>query len=289
MNVSVIGVPTDYGVNRRGVDMGPSAVRYAGLVEELESLGANVTDRGDMDARVSCTIECDDTSMFKEIRDVTGTVADIVEGSARDSVPLVVGGDHSVSIGAVKGSSRNSDTGVLWLDAHGDFNTPSTSPSGNVHGMALAASLGYGEFSDEDWARASVKPSNVAAVGTRSLDDDERENLRDSELSVYTMSEIDSRGIADVTADALDRIDADSLHVSLDMDWLTPDEAPGVGTPVRGGVTYREAHLAMECIAESSEVSSADIVEVNPILDSSNRTAELSVELAASLFGKTVF
>lgn len=289
MNLSVLGVPTDYGVNRRGVDMGPSAVRYAGLVDELEEIGVSVTDRGDVNARPSCPIECEEPSLFEEIRDVTGRVADSVAEAAHDSVPLVVGGDHSVSIGSVKGSSRDADTGVLWLDAHGDFNTPSTSPSGNVHGMGLAAALGYGGFSDEDWALSSVEPSDAAVVGARSLDEGERENLRDSEVSVYTMSEIDSRGVADVIEDALAVIDADGLHVSLDMDWLSPDEAPGVGTPVRGGVTYREAHLAMENIAEHAEVRSADLVEVNPVLDNSNRTAELGVELVASLFGKTVF
>jgi arginase len=188
------------------------------------------------------------------------------------------------------GVSRDRDVGILWLDAHGDFNTPATSPSGNVHGMPVAAMLGRGVFADMSWATADIDPKNVAMVGLRSIDDEERVAIRNSDVTAYTMSDVDNRGLVPVVEDAievaLDGVDA--LHVSLDMDFLDPDEAPGVGTPVRGGVTYREAHAAMELVAETDTITSMEVVEVNPILDSHNRTADLAVELVASGLGKRV-
>ncbi len=284
--LTILGAPTDYGVDRRGVDMGPSAVRYAGLVESLRADGHDVNDAGDVDAPRD-----GGESGEGAAKRASEAVADRVADATEDSVPVVVGGDHSVSIGTLVGASRNvDDLGVLWFDAHADFNTRETTPSGNVHGMALAAAAGHGSFAGE-WPE-SVDGSNVAVVGVRDLDDGERENLRSSEVTVFTMSDIDRRGIGDVTEDALEAVsaDTDALHVSLDMDWLDPDEAPGVGTSVVGGVTYREAHMALEMVSESdATVRSVDLVEVNPVLDESNRTAELGVELIGSLFGRTVY
>jgi arginase len=214
----------------------------------------------------------------------------VSETLAAGETPLVLGGDHSVAIGSVVGSARDADVGVLWFDAHGDLNTPATTPSGNVHRMALAAILGLGEFADAPWANAAgVDPETVALVGVRDLDPGEREAIRDHDIAAFSISEIDDRGITAVVADALDAARGrDGVHVSLDLDWLDPTEAPGVGTPVRGGVTYREAHAALERVAEATTVRSLELVEVNPILDDHNRTAELAVELAASALGKSI-
>jgi arginase len=214
----------------------------------------------------------------------------VSETLAAGETPLVLGGDHSVAIGSVVGSARDADVGVLWFDAHGDLNTPATTPSGNVHRMALAAILGLGEFADAPWANAAgVDPETVALVGVRDLDPGEREAIRDHDIAAFSISEIDDRGITAVVADPLDAARGrDGVHVSLDLDWLDPTEAPGVGTPVRGGVTYREAHAALERVAEATTVRSLELVEVNPILDDHNRTAELAVELAASALGKSI-
>jgi arginase len=287
----------DLGADRRGVDMGPSAIRYAGLSDELTALDYDPTDIGDLpvahpevgdpDAVEAATGRA---KYVAEVRDVCTRLADEVSETIADgAVPLVLGGDHSIAIGSVNGSARDADVGVVWFDAHADFNTPATTPSGNVHGMPVAAFLGEGEFAESDWAPAAVDPSNVALVGIRSVDDAEREALDDSDVTVFTMSDIDERGITEVTEDALDVASAatDGIHVSLDLDWLDPNEAPGVGTPVRGGVTYREAHAALERTAQR-DVRSMEVVEVNPILDRSNRTAELAVELAASGLGKRI-
>jgi arginase len=297
MDVRVIGVPMDLGADRRGVDMGPSAIRYAGLADAVEGVGHGCTDAGDLPVARPETVEDDGglpsggrAKHLAETRelclDLEGTVAETLAGGA---FPLVLGGDHSIAIGSVRGSARDAGVGVVWFDAHGDYNTPETTPSGNVHGMSLAALLGVGSFADTDWATAAVDPANVAVVGARSLDESEAEALRQSEVRVFTMSEIDRRGVSAVVADALDRACAgtDGLHVSLDMDWLDPREAPGVGTPVRGGVTYREAHAAMEMVADR-ELRSMELVEVNPILDDHNATAELAVELAASALGRRI-
>ncbi|WP_430638900.1 arginase [Haloferax volcanii] len=295
-NVRILGAPTDYGANRRGVDMGPSAIRYAGLAGELESAGVSPTDAGDLAVPHHATRDADagatNAKHVKEVEEVTRSLADAVSTAlAEGTTPLALGGDHSIAIGSLVGSARDADIGVIWFDAHGDFNTPSTSPSGNVHGMPLAATLGIGDFAGVEWANAAgLKEENVAIVGLRSVDDAEAEAIRDSDVTVYTMSDIDERGVTAVTNDALDVATdgTDGVHVSLDLDWLDPREAPGVGTPVRGGVTYREAHAAMELVARSEAMRSFELVEVNPILDEHNETATLATELAASAFGKRI-
>ncbi len=281
-NVEVIGVPTDYGTCRRGVDMGSSAIRYAGLVEEIEEMGYDVKDRGNVDTPVVGCVDSDD-----EVHEVSRRLRSEMEAADGDPVHVVLGGDHSLSMGSVPALAEDRRLGVVWFDAHGDYNTTESSPSGNVHGMPLAAVTGYGEFSGGEFD--CVRQEDVAVVGVRSLDEEERDNVLDSDVTVYTMSDVDRRGVGEVVEEALEvaGVDTDGVHVSLDLDWLDPDEAPGVGTPVRGGVGYREAHLAMEAVARHScRVTGLDIVEVNPILDVSNRTAELAVELVASLLGR---
>ncbi|MFC7134514.1 MULTISPECIES: arginase [Salinibaculum] len=299
--VRVLGVPMDLGADRRGVDMGPSAIRYAGLAEELEAVGTTCVDGGDIavprpEERDPDTepFEHGRAKYFRETREVCEDVATAVSATVADGeFPLVLGGDHSIAIGTAAGATNGRDTGIVWFDAHGDFNTPETTPSGNVHGMSLAAILGKGPFAEVPWAHSPrVREENVALVGTRALDERERDLVADSDVSVYTMTDIDERGITDIVREALDVATAgvSQVHVSLDMDCLDPDEAPGVGTPVRGGITYREAHAAMELVHEHAgpRLSSFELVEVNPILDQHNRTAELACELTASAFGKSV-
>jgi len=298
-SVRLIGAPTDYGANRRGVDMGPSAIRYAGLADQLRSAGVEPVEAGDI--RAPYAEECDPETralrtgtakFFEETKTVCTQVAETVESTlAAGETPLVLGGDHSVAIGSLSGSAAAEPIGAIWFDAHADLNTPSTSPSGNIHGMPLAALLGIGEFGEQEWATApNLRSENVVLVGLRSADDAEKALLDEQELTVFTMSDIDRRGITAVVDDALAIATAgvDEIHVSLDLDWLDPTEAPGVGTPVRGGVTYREAHAAMEQVAATSVVRSLDLVEVNPTLDRSNETAELATELAASTLGKRI-
>ena len=296
--VNVIGAPMDYGADRRGVDMGPSAIRYADLSEGLVDAGVEPVDTGDLLVpRAEERTPKDERAKFlPEIQDVCGRLAEEVARTiAEDTFPLVLGGDHAVAIGSMSGSARDAELGVLWLDAHGDFNTPATSPSGNVHGMPLAAALGEGRFADTPWANAQgLREENVALVGLRNLDDHERDAIRETDMTAFSMSEIDERGITAVVDEALDVVTAgtDGIHVSLDVDWLDPGEAPGVGTPVRGGATYREAHAALESVASRDDregcLRSMEVVEVNPILDESNRTAEIAAELAASALGKRI-
>ncbi|WP_232688419.1 arginase [Halobacterium zhouii] len=296
--VQIIGAPMDYGADRRGVDMGPSAIRYADLAQKLRSAGVDPSDSGDLLVpRAEERDPGDEAAKFlPEIEDVCSRLADEVAGAiAEDNLPLVLGGDHAVAIGSIAGSARDADVGVVWFDAHGDFNTPESSPSGNVHGMPLAAALGQGDFAEMPWANApGLSEENVALVGLRKLDDHERRAIRDSDMTAFPMSEIDERGITAVTEDALDVASAgtDGVHVSFDVDWLDPDEAPGVGTPVRGGATYREAHAALEAVAERHRsdgvLRSMELVEVNPILDDTNRTADIAAELAASAMGKRI-
>lgn len=290
----------DLGADRRGVDMGPSAIRYAGLADELARTGVETVDGGDV--TVPRPEECDPDAgspvdgrakFLGETETVAGRVADAVrEARADGQFPLVLGGDHSIAIGTVAGAAGGDDIGVVWFDAHGDFNTPETTPSGNVHGMTLAAILGVGPFEGVDWAHtASVSAERVALVGLRDLDEGERRLLRDSDVTAFTMSDVDDRGVTDVVDEALSVAadGTDGVHVSLDADWLDPTEAPGVGTPVRGGVSYREAHVAMEHVARyDDQLRSFELVEVNPILDDHNRTAELGCELIASAFGKRI-
>jgi arginase len=290
--VRLIGVPMDLGQSLRGVDMGPSAVRYAGLASQLRTLGHDVHDEGNVAVPVRDRIaEQAGHSFLPAVRDVCVDICHRVhETVAAGSVPLVLGGDHSIAIGSVGGVARDREVGLVWVDAHGDLNTMETSPSGNVHGMPLAALLGHGtpELVNVGQEGAAVRPENVAIVGVRDLDPPEREFLRDHDVNVFTMRDVDEEGVAPIVEQALDRIPAEHLHVSLDLDSLDPTEAPGVGTPVTGGLTYREAHLLLELFADSGRVGSAEIVEVNPILDERNRTADLAVELAASLLGKSI-
>ena len=298
--VRIVGAPTDYGADRRGVDMGPSAIRYAGLESHVESAGLECADWGNLEVPIverAAEPPADDHVKFIEETEAVCTqladvVADILDAG---EFPLVLGGDHSISIGSIGGSSRGADLGVLWFDAHGDYNTPATSPSGNIHGMTLAAALGHGAFAEEAWAHApGFAEENLVWVGLRDLDPGEAERIRESEATAFTMADVDERGMVEVIETALDVATAgvDGLHVSLDLDWLEPTEAPGVGTPVAGGATYREAHFALERVAardaETGLLRSMDLVEVNPILDDRNETAELATELAASALGKRI-
>ncbi|RLM71105.1 arginase [Halorubrum sp. Atlit-8R] len=297
--VRIIGAPTDYGANRRGVDMGPSAIRYGGLADQLAGAGVEAVDAGDLPVPRAEERDPDadapsvgEAKFLRETADVCRELGDEVAATLdAGDVPLALGGDHSIAIGSLSGSARDADIGAVWFDAHADLNTPATTPSGNVHGMPLAAALGIGEFADAEWATApGLSPENVALVGLRSVDGAEAKLIRERDFAAYTMSDIDERGITEVTEEALDVASAgvDGIHVSLDLDWLDPNAAPGVGTPVRGGVTYREAHSAMEIVDETDALRSMEIVEVNPTLDQHNETAELATELAASAFGKRV-
>ncbi|NUC71542.1 arginase [Haloterrigena sp. SYSU A558-1] len=301
--VRIIGAPMDYGADRRGVDMGPSAIRYAEVADRLSDAGVTAVDDGDLsipraEERDPNTDEpIEGTAKFlREVEDVCTRLEErVAETLADGEFPLVLGGDHSVAIGSMRGSAREADLGAIWFDAHADLNTPATSPSGNVHGMPLAATLGRGAFGDLSWARAPrVREESIAYVGLRSIDERERELVRDSEMTAYTMADIDERGMTAVVEDALDVATdgTDGVHVSLDLDWVDPKTAPGVGTPVRGGVTYREAHAALETVSERHAaeeiVRSMDVVEVNPILDEGNETATIAAELTASAFGNRI-
>ena len=293
--VAIIGAALDLGAGRRGVDMGPSAIRYAGLHDRLDAIGYDVVDWGDVETAVlEATAETDTTARYlPEIKAACSRIAHLV-GIALDegALPLVLGGDHSVALGTLGGLARaRGEGGVLWIDAHGDLNTPESSPSGNVHGMPLAAALGLadGRFASDAWTLPAVDPHRVALVGLRSLDQQERERIRSLGMKAYTMSDIDRIGIERAVRESLTHIAGPGfVHVSLDMDALDPEVAPGVGTPVRGGLSYREAHLALELVAESGLAGSFEVVEVNPILDRQNATASLAVELVASALGKTI-
>jgi arginase len=294
-DVAIIGAELDLGAGRRGVDMGPSAIRYAGLGDRLEAIGLDVDDLGNVDAALPETVAAGDerARFLAEIKATCERVAEEVgRAAAAGRVPLVLGGDHSIALGTVGGlAARHGAGAALWFDAHGDLNTPETTPSGNVHGMPLAAALGQAAdgFRSDAWPLPALDPARVSLIGVRSLDEAERRIVRELGLGVHTMSEIDRRGVVQVVRDALARArGAPFVHVSLDMDVVDPDVAPGVGTPVRGGLSYREAHLAMELVAESGLLDSLEIVEVNPILDTVNETAALAVELAASALGARI-
>jgi len=293
--VGILGVPMDLGQDRRGVDMGPSAIRYARLSEALEDLGYAVTDHGNVPVPIPETVEAAATAVHDVCARAAERASRMVSGG---TFPVFLGGDHSVSMGTVSGvAAANREhfgverTGVLWVDAHADFNTPETSPSGNLHGMPLAALCGLGEKSlvDIGGEGASVRPEDVVIVGLRSVDPEERRLLKEAGVRVYTMKEIDAYGVARVVRAAMkDLGHLERVHLSLDMDVVDPETAPGVGTRVRGGLTYREAHLVMELVSEAGVVSSLDVVEVNPILDTHNSTAELAVELVGSLMGRQI-
>jgi len=294
--VAVIGAPLDLGAGRRGVDMGPSAIRYAGLESLLtERLGVRVSDAGNVSSPVVETTSMGDehARYLDQILDLCDRLSVLVADAAeRGALPLVLGGDHSVALGSLVGMAKvRGAGGVVWIDAHGDLNTPATSPTGNVHGMVLAAALGLaGEgFAREGWPLPAVEHGKLALVGVRSLDHGERELLGSLDAKVFTMSEIDRIGVEPCMREAIAHAGgAAFLHLSLDMDVVDPDYAPGVGTPVRGGLSYREAHLAMETVAESGLIDSMDVVEVNPVLDRENATGQLAVELVASALGARI-
>jgi arginase len=291
----VIGAALDLGSGRRGVDMGPSAIRYAGLDTRLAQLGHECVDLGNVEAAVpeAAPVGDEQARFLPEIKATCSRVAGLVARAATEGhVPLVLGGDHTVALGSLAGLARVSGQGgVLWLDAHGDLNSPETSPSGNVHGMVLAAALGRAgpRFHEDGWGLPAVAESRAALVGVRSLDDGERELLGGLDARVFTMSDLDRLGVEHAVSEALTHVaGAAFVHVSLDMDVVDPDVAPGVGTPVRGGLSYREAHLALELVAESGLLTSLDVVEVNPILDRENETGKLAVELVASALGARI-
>ncbi len=298
--IRVIGVPLDLGQSRRGVDMGPSAVRVAGLEARLEAIGHKVEDAGNIAVAIAEQKKEGDPHA-KYLKEITATCTKhaelVVKTLEGGKVPLVLGGDHSVAAGTVAGVSeyfrrQNQKAGLIWIDAHSDINTPDSSPSGNVHGMPLAAIMGLGpsELANIFNFSPKVSPENCVLVGIRDIDDMEKANVRKAGIEVFTMRDIDERGMRTVMEEALRLAGRNTAgyHVSLDMDWIDPEDAPGVGTPVPGGSTYREAHLAMEIIADHARMTSMDIVEVNPVIDEHNRTAALAVELASSAFGKKI-
>lgn len=292
--VHVLGVPMDLGAGRRGVDMGPSALRLARLERTLASLGAVVTDLGNVEVAVAETYGragAGDPLYADAIAGACRAAAAALGARPEGAFAIALGGDHSVSMGTVPGAAAGRELGVLWVDAHADINTPDTSPSGNVHGMPVAHLLGMGDprFTGLWGGRAPLTPRDVVYIGLRSVDPPEREAIASLGVAAYTMSDVDRRGIAAVVKEALERLSHhERLHVSFDADVLDPAIAPGVGTPEPGGLTYREAHLLMELLAESGRVVSLDLVEVNPILDVANRTAATLVELTASLLGKRI-
>src|SRR5699024_881447 len=298
-NISVIGVPMDLGQLRRGVDMGPSAIRYAGMYERLTSLGYQVNDLENVHVEHAnpshLEVDKDDKSTLRNLQKVANanrqlaqTVDDAV---AKADFPLVIGGDHSIAIGTLAGlHTHYKNLGVIWYDAHGDLNSEETSPSGNIHGMPLAASLGIGheQLINIHEKGQKIKPENLVIIGARCLDPGEKALIQEKGIRVYTMHEIDKLGMPQIIDETLNYLKerTDGIHLSLDLDGLDPSEAPGVGTPVIGGMTYRESHLAMEMLHESDLITSAEFVEVNPILDDQNKTADLAVGLMGSLFGE---
>ena len=290
----------DLGQSRRGVDMGPSALRVAGLQARIKQLGHTVEDIGNLEVRQPEEMQVGE-KRAKYLQEIAETCADIsknVQKSLEEGFfPLVLGGDHSIAVGVAAGVSSHfrkdkKQIGYIWLDAHGDMNTPESSPSGNVHGMPLAAIMGYGadELVNLGGFKPKAEPGNIVIVGARDLDAQERKIVKKSGIHVFTMRDIDERGMREVMADALKYAtdDTDGIAVSLDMDFVDPSDAPGVGTPVRGGATYREAHLAMEMIADSEAMASLEVVEINPVIDEHNRTALLGVELVLSGLGQKI-
>lgn len=296
-NISIIGMPIDLGQLRRGVDMGPSAIRYAGIIERLENRGYTVKDLGDIQIGRD-KLKTDPKTGIRNLEAVYKAseqlMIQIEEVIQKDSFPLILGGDHSMAIGTLAGVAKSyKNLGLIWYDAHGDLNTPETSPSGNIHGMPLAASLGYGEerFTEIGGYSPKVKPENIIIIGARDLDPGEKDFIKEKGIKVYTMHEIDRIGMPQIIEDTnqyFEEQGVDGVHLSFDLDAIDPLDAPGVGTPVPGGVTFREAHLAMEMLAETGKITSAEFVEVNPILDERNKTGTLAVDLIGSLFGERI-
>jgi len=292
--LSIIGMPMDLGQMRRGVDMGPSAIRYAGINEQLAELFDEIDDLGDIAIGRSEVVIDPNTNLrnvklvAEKNKQLAIKVEKVIEGG---SFPLILGGDHSIAIGTLAGVSKHyQNLGVIWYDAHGDLNTVETSPSGNIHGMPLAINLGFGHklLTDIMGYSPKVKPENIVIIGARALDIGEKKLIKEKGLKVFTMHEIDRMGMAKVMEETISYLEGktDGVHLSLDMDGLDPIDAPGVGTPVNGGITYRESHLAMEMLAEADIITSAEFVEVNPILDEKNKTASVAVALMGSLFGE---
>ncbi|GAA0500505.1 arginase [Salinibacillus aidingensis] len=291
--ISLIGVPMDLGQNRRGVDMGPSAIRYAGVMDRLEKLNYMIEDLGDIDIPNPGN-RPDDKGLknLDEVSEGNIRLTKVVdETAARGHFPLVLGGDHSIAIGTLAGIAKHAENlGVIWYDAHGDLNTGETSPSGNIHGMPLAVSLGIGneKLTQIGKYAPKIRPENIVIVGARSLDEGEKKLIKDKGIKVYTMHEVDRLGMTQVMNDTIEYLKerTDQVHLSLDLDGLDPQDAPGVGTPVVGGLSFRESHLAMEMLSEANIITSAEFVEVNPILDEKNKTASVAVDLMGSLFGE---
>ena len=299
-HIAVIGVPLDLGAGRRGVDMGPSAIRVANLHARLASLGYQVEDLGNLPVHQPESLPAGParSRYLPQIAETCRRLASAVEkAAAQGKAPLVLGGDHSLAIGSVSGMSRclrqrKQSLGLIWIDAHADMNTPRTTPSGNVHGMPLACLIGQGpcELTHIYGYAPKVDPASVALVGVREVDQLEKPHVKHSGVRAFTMRDIDERGLRAVMEEAIQIASGGTggFHVSLDMDAVDPREAPGVGTPVRGGITYREAHLAMEILCDSRNMTSMDVVEVNPVIDEANRTAILAVELVMSAMGKRI-
>ncbi len=299
-SIGVIGVPLDLGAGRRGVDMGPSAIRIAGLERKLEELGHKVEDYGDIDVIIAETTKVGSAKLrYKQpILAANRALMKAVDKCLTEGrMPFVLGGDHSIAIGSVAGSTnffakRGESLGLIWFDAHGDCNTPQTTPSGNIHGMSLAVALGFGDHDLTHLGGRSpkVQARNTVLLGIRDIDAGEREFLKKSGVTCYTMRDLDERGMRDVLDEAI-RIASDGtagIHLSFDLDVVDPVDAPGTGTRVDGGISYREAHLAMEMLHDRANIASIDMVEVNPVLDSQNMTGVLAVELAQSVLGKTI-
>jgi len=293
-HVSIIGVPMDLGQSRRGVDMGPSALRYAGMAEELLALDYQVEDMGNIAVDQPEEAARESDTGLRNLREVVDAALRLAEKTdetiTMGRFPLIIGGDHSIAIGSLAGIAKHYENlGVIWYDAHGDLNDLSTSPSGNIHGMPLAVSLGIGEtcLTELYGTAPKIKPEHVVIIGARSLDPGERQRIEKLGIQVFTMHDIDRMGMPLVMEETLSYLKerTDGVHLSLDLDGLDPSVAPGVGTPVMGGLTYRESRLAMEMLHESDVITSAEFVEVNPILDDQNHTAEIAVGLIGSLFG----
>lgn len=296
LNISMIGVPIDFGQMRRGVDMGPSAIRYAGAVERLEALGHEVVDEGDIYVPNAAKLEVHPKlrNLGAVVEACTKLAEQVATAVEHKKFPLVLGGDHSIAIGTLAGLAQHyKNLGVIWYDAHADMNTAETSPSGNIHGMPLAVAMGLGheKLTHIGGEQPKIDPKNLVIIGARSVDEGERELIKEKGIKVYSMHEIDRLGMATVMEDALAYLrsrEIDGLHLSLDLDGLDPMYTPGVGTPVPGGITYRESHLAMEMLQESNLLTSAEFVEVNPVLDTKNATANVAVGLMGSLLGESL-
>jgi arginase len=291
--IKIIGIPLDLGQSNRGVDMGPSTIRYAGLSSRLKRLGYEVHDAGNLSAPIRDSLdETENGNYLVAIQKVCETLYEEARSAIKHGFsPVFLGGDHSIAIGSIGGITHDEPAGVIWIDAHGDANTPESSPSGNIHGMPVSVLLGDGYPSLVNVGRKGPKlePKDIVMIGIRELDREERKRLGESGITIYTMRDIDERGMAAIANEGLEKLShRKRIHVSLDLDALEPHEAPGVGTPSNGGLTYREAMLLMEIIADSERFSSLDLVEINPILDTRNQTSRIAVELTASLFGKSI-